>query len=336
VKILAYLADETFAKMAALLEHARSADFELEFLPRSSLGRNGRKKALDSFVYLDAEGLDTDRVLGLGSRLGEFGCVGWGVLDRGGTVDDPARLFFEGARDYVGPQLLKATATRNSTQAKPAQHRSAFNADRISVALTTAGLIGGNDLKLPPPFPGWDRLEEGTGVVVRFCYAAIGNQHELLERIGEKRLFKLREDFVAFLGPWAAECGGIVWIRVGSGNLLLFPPADEGINPVLAAFRILLDRALIGYEVFRLETPLSFRFAFHAGRTMWRKPGATGDVVSEDVNFIFHLGARASPDGLIVVTECAESLVPACLRDLFVPGGDYEGRALFASKRFKD
>ena len=171
---------------------------------------------------------------------------------------------------------------------------------------------------------------------MRFCYAAIGNQHELMERIGEKRLFKLREDFAGFLGPWAAECGGIVWIRDGSGNLLLFPPADEGINPVLAAFRLLLDRALIGYEVFRLETPLSFRFAFHEGHTMWRKPGSTGNVVSEDVNFIFHLGAKASPDGLIVVTDCAESIVPTCLRDLFASGGDFEGRALLASKRFRD
>lgn len=336
MKLLAYLADETFDKLAALLERACPADIELEALPRSSLGRSGRKKAPESFVYLDAEGLDTDRVLDLGSRLGEFRCLGWGVLDRGGSVDDPARLFFAGARDYVGPKPLKAAASRIAQQAKPTRHQARFDADRVAKALAAAGLIFQAETQIHSHFLGWDRLEEGTGVVVRFCYAALANQLELLERIGEKRLFKLREDFAAFLAPWAAECGGIVWIREGTGNLLLFPPVDEGINPVLAAFRLLLDRALVGYEVFRLETPLSFRFAFHSGRTMWRKPGSTGDVVSEDVNFIFHLGARASPDGVIVVTESAESLVPACLRDLFASGGDYEGRTLLVSKRLRD
>ncbi|MDA8426266.1 MAG: hypothetical protein M0Z80_09005 [Treponema sp.] len=333
MKILAYIADEGLARLAAVLERALPADAELEVLPRSSLGKSARKKAPQSFVYLDAEGLEPEKLLEFGSRLEGYGCAGWGVLDRGGTVEDPAGLFFAGAGDYLGPPLLKAQVARG---ADPRKRKPALDADRVSRALAAAGLAGEEPAPVSQPFPGWDKLEEGTGVVVRFCYAALANQRELLERIGETRLNKLREDFAAFLGPWAAECGGLVWIREGSGNLLLFPPADEGINPALAAFRLLLDRALIGYEVFRLETPLSFRFAFHAGRTMWRKPGSTGDVVSEDVNFIFHLGSRASPDGSIVVTECAESLLHPCLRDLFSPSGDYEGRALLASKRFRD
>ncbi|HUW41031.1 MAG TPA: hypothetical protein VMV90_08455 [Rectinemataceae bacterium] len=333
MKILAYIADEGLSRLAAVLERALPADAELEVLPRSGLGRNGRKKVPKTFVYLDAEGLTPEKILELGSRLDDYGCSGWGVLDRSGTVEDPAGLFFAGAGDYVGPPLLKAPTARAAGANK---RRSAFDADRVSRALAAAGIAGEEPAAARPPFPGWDKLEEGTGVAVRFCYAALANQRELLERIGETRLNKLREDFAAFLGPWAAECGGLVWIREGGGNLLLFPPTDEGINPVLAAFRLLLDRVLIGYEVFRLETPLSFRFAFHAGRTMWRKPGSTGDVVSEDVNFIFHLGSRASPDGTIVVTECAENLVPLCLRDLFSPSGDYEGRQLLASKRFRD
>ena len=177
---------------------------------------------------------------------------------------------------------------------------------------------------------------EGADVPVRFCYAAVGNQKSLLERIGEKRLDKLREDFAAFLEPWSKECGGIVWIRETAGSLLLFPPRDEGMNPVLAAFRLLLDRALIGYEVFKLEVPLTFRFAFHAGRTMWRKPGATGSIVAEDVNFVFHLGMKAAGDGYILVSDDARTSIPSSLGDLFAPAGDFEGRSLIASRRFKD
>ena len=97
-----------------------------------------------------------------------------------------------------------------------------------------------------------------------------------------------------------------------------------------------LDRALIGYEVFKLEVPLTFRFAFHAGHTQWRKPGATGNVISEDVNFVFHLGMKAAGDGYILASADAERAVPECLRELFSEAGDYEGRSLIASRKFKD
>ncbi|HTX71987.1 MAG TPA: hypothetical protein VMC79_04105 [Rectinemataceae bacterium] len=336
MRLLAYIADESIRRLSPVLERACPPDLELEILPRSSFGRSAKKKAPGSFVYVDAEGLDTDHVLDLGARTSEAGCMGWGVLDRTGAVEDPARLFFGGATDYVSPLLLKAALSRIPATAKKSGSAAVFNETRLRSALTAAGFASSEEPDSVETFPGWKRLTEGEAVAVRFCYAAIGNQRELLERIGETRLYRLREDFAAFLNPWAAECGGLVWIREAIGSLLLFPPVDEGMNPILAAFRLLLDRALIGYEVFRLETPLSFRFAFHAGRTMWRKPGSTGDVVSEDVNFIFHLGARASPDGMIVVTESSESMIPTCLRDLFSIAGDFEGKSLISSRRFRD
>ncbi len=267
-------------------------------------------------------------MLELASRLDGLECGGWGVIDRKGETGDPAAYFFSGACDYVGPALFKA----------------GLGPERFAEALAYAG----GPAEAPPEesagevpngrasFPGWAALEEGVEISARFCYAAIGNQKGLLERIGEKRLDKLREDFAAFLEPWSKECGGIVWIRENAGCLLLFPPQDEGMNPVLAAFRLLLDRALIGYEVFKLEVPLSFRFAFHAGRTTWQKPGSTGRVVAEDVNFIFHLGGKAAGDGYIVTSTDADKAVPASIRDLFAAAGDFEGRSLIASKRFKD
>jgi hypothetical protein len=69
---------------------------------------------------------------------------------------------------------------------------------------------------------------------------------------------------------------------------------------------------------------------------MWRKPGATGKIVAEDVNFAFHLGTKAAGDGYILASTDAEGAIPACLRDLFSPAGDFEGRSLLASRRFKD
>ena len=309
-------------KLRAALERGLPEGSSLEILHLSAFARNWRKKSPGTFVWIDAAGLGEERLLELGGRLQEIESCAWGVADRGGEIADPAALFFAGSSDYLGPQLL----------------RSGLPPSRLEASLEFAGLAGPGPAagEPDPPFPGWSSLEQGEEVSVRFCYAALAGQKELLERIGEKRLNKLREDFASFLEPWSAECGGIVWIKDTGGCLVLFPPEDEGMNPVLAAFRLLLDRALVGYEVFHLETPLSFRFAFHAGTTMWRPPGYTGTVISADVNFVFHLGTKTVADGVILVSREAEVAVPVCLRDLFQSQGDYEGRDLIASKRFRD
>jgi hypothetical protein len=291
-----------------------------ELMTDSAFARNCKKKACDAFVYFDLA-LGRKRVLELASQLDEVEGCAWGLIDRAGEAADPASWFFEGACDYVGPALLKA----------------GLGPGRLNEALAYAGFAECEDDEAPEAqaaaFPGWAELAE---VAVRFCYAAIGDQKGLLERIGEKRLDKLRDDFAAFLEPWSRECGGIVWIKESAGCLVLFPPQDESMNPVLAAFRLLLDRALIGYEVFKLEAPLTFRFAIHAGHTMWRKPGATGSVVAEDVNFVFHLGMKAGVDGSILVSGDASRSVPASLGDLFSPSSSFEGRSVQASRRFRN
>jgi hypothetical protein len=329
MRILVYAADPADRKLARFLREAlaRGPGLELEVLPFSGFARTWKKKAPGAFIYFDADaGLDRARLLDIASKLSTAEGCSWGLVDRAGTIDDPAALFFMGAKDYIGPRLFRAGLSPERLERLLAYAGAAADRRRGETAAEAAEV----------PFPGWNGLVEGDEIRVRFCYAAVGNQRELLERIGENRLNKLKEDFASFLETWAKECGGIEWIREKSGNLLLFPPRDEGMNPILAAFRLLLDRALIGYEVFRLETPLTFRFAFHAGSTMWRPPGATGTVVSDDVNFIFHLGTKAAEDGAIQVSDEAERWVPACLRDLFSPAGDFEGRSLFSSKRFRD
>jgi hypothetical protein len=320
MRILICSAEPEDKKLAAFAARSLSSYGTVEIIADSTFSRSGKKKASNSFIYFDS-GLGKERILELASKLEGIELCAWGVIDRAGESPDPAVFFFAGASDYVGAQLFKA----------------GFGPERLGGALAYSGLAkSASDEVEAGVFPGWTKLEEGAEIPVRFCYAAIGNQKSLLERIGEKRLDKLREDFAAFLESWSKECGGIVWIRETTGCLLLFPPRDEGMNPLLAAFRLLLDRALIGYEVFKLEVPLTFRFAFHVGHTMWRKPGATGNIVAEDVNFAFHLGTKAAGDGYVLVSTDAKRAIPDCLEDLFSSAGDFEGRSLIASRRFKD
>ncbi len=294
----------------------------LETLPLRGLKRAVQKPLEADLVYLDAGGVSEASLYRYASALSASGKVPWGVLDPDGNLVDPARAFFLGAKDYAGPGALGGGITEQ----------------RLRDIRAFAGLVSAAPGTPVPAkrFPGWDNLQEGAEIAVRFCYVSVGDPEGLRERIGEKRLRKLREDFAGFMASWAVECGGIAWMRDPEGTLLLFPERDEGTSPILAAFRLILDRALVGYEMFRLEVPLTFRFSFHAGRTVWRRPGSTGTIVSGDVNFIFHLGAKYCSDGRITLSAETESSIPAPIRDLFLPAGDFEGRRILASRRFRD
>ncbi|NLJ47885.1 MAG: hypothetical protein GX430_15160 [Treponema sp.] len=308
------------AREESALRAAFPADASLEILPLRGLKRTMQKPSTADMVYLNVRGIGEAGMCKHAPVLASAGKLLWGILDPEAELADPARAFFLGAKDYLGPGAL----------------RSGFSGQRLAQIRGFAGM----ELPKPPEpakrFPGWDRIPEGSELAVRFCYVSVGDPEGLRERIGEKRLRKLREDFAEFMASWAAECGGIAWMRDPEGTLLLFPERDEGTSPVLAAFRMILDRALIGYEVFRLEVPLTFRFSFHAGKTVWRRPGSTGTIVSGDVNFIFHLGAKYCSDGRITLSEETESSIPAPIRDLFLPAGDFEGRRILASRRFRD
>jgi len=298
------------------------ADVSFEILPIRGLKRALDKVDTSGIVYLDTREIGEAGIRKHASALSSCGPLAWGVLDPGGIVQDIAGLFFLGAKDYIGPSLA----------------RTPLSADRLRAVRSFAGIDPASclDTNSVQRFPGWKKLEEGSEIVARFCYASLGDPEGLREKIGEKRLTKLREDYSGFMGSWAAECGGVAWMRDTEGTLLLFPEIDEGTNPILGAFRLLLDRALVGYEVFSLEVPLTFRFAFHSGKTVWRRPGATGTIVSGDVNFIFHLGSRFCSDGRITLSADMEALIPSTISDLFVPAGDFEGRRVLASRRFKD
>lgn len=321
MRLLICSADTGSRKLTSFLRKSGLSDADVEILSPTSFSRSVKTKARGAFVYFFLPELGERKALALAAKLSAVEDLPWGVIDCDGEAEDPAAFFFAGARDYIGPRLFK----------KGAQPK------RLARAATFAMAQGScSDDRGAQSFAGWDTLAEGEQFEARFCYAALADQEGLRERIGEIRLGKLKDEFASFLESWSKESGGILWIREAGGCLLLFPPTDAQTNPILSAFKLLLDRMLIGYEVFRLQVPLSFRFAFHAGRAPWRKRGATGTVVSDDVNYVFHLGQRTSSDGLIVVSEKAEKSIPPCLRDLFSRAGSFEGRQIHVSRRFSD
>jgi hypothetical protein len=88
-------------------------------------------------------------------------------------------------------------------------------------------------------------------------------------------------------------------------------------------------------EKLGLTNPVEFTFALHYGQTTFQAPGKTGAVISESVNYIFHLGIkRANPGRLTISKDMPEEVLPDGLRDFFMDVEEFEGISIRHSRRF--
>lgn len=276
--------------------------------------------------YLDVTGLEAAeqrrRVALLRERSGN---AAWGILDPKGCCPDPAALFHLGAADYLGPQACKKGLSKARIKAVLA-----FNGDDPE----GAGLDPKARIE-EYPFAGWSSLKRGAPLPFYFLYVGVEGAAGLKRVLGEAGYAAFRERLRAYLRQILAEADSLLWIESESSGLFLIPPSRKKAQAAVeACLRGLLNAPIIGYERLGMSIPISLAFALHFGSSAFEAPGKTGTIVSEDVNFIFHLGSKAAPANRVTLSQAAEQAIPERLGELFGPSGAFEGQRLISSARF--
>lgn len=320
----AFKKNASFPGMAALAKHSPDGG-DLSYLDLSGLAPADFKKAL-------------------GQLKKRCGGEPWGIIDPKGSVADPAAFFFEGASDYLGPGALKAPVPRRLQSA----------ASWRAAAGGTAGSAGGGaakgeakaapdaglpktGIKLPPAkFPGWKAIPSGKTMPFYLLYCSLQGKTALGSRLGEAAHAQMRQRLLAYLVPQFQEAEGLIWMDSGKDCLFLLPPRTKCAGAAVeACLRLLVSAPLISIETLGLSIPANFVFALHYGPVSYKPPGKTGTVVSDAVNFIFHLGAKkAEPGRLSISGELPDNTVPPALESSFISAGEYEGRRIWHTKKF--
>lgn len=256
--------------------------------------------------------------------------LSWGVIDPNGTIKDPAEIFFAGACDFLGKALLEAggvTAARLRKTAGFAERLRQGPVEPKAVEAREAPQEAEEDFS-------WETLEEGREYTFGFFFVRIGNVEFLRRKVGEARLHQLREDLSLFLASWTAEAKGHVWMTADNAILTLFPFDGLAFPGAQYGIKLLLNKDLYTLEALNLDLPLSLHVALHIGKTLYRRPGQTGGVISDAVNSIFHLGQKYAKEEAVYLTADVLPFVPDGLKGLFVQAGVYEGRNICRSKVF--
>ena len=287
-------------------------------------------------VYLDITGLTPAEIKKAIVSLKRNECF-WGIIDPKGEAEDPAAFFFDGASDYIGPKTAKdlskkrlaaALSWRSSgLLAKAADEKTEKTEIPIPIKKKTF---------LPGKFEGWKSVRPGTTYPFFFMLVSITGKSNLRTMIGEGsfNIVKTRLRDVLERELWEADA--LLWIETEYNTLYLIPSKPEnGKTCIEAALKMILNSRVITIEDLGLSIQVDFTFSLHYGETIYQTPGKTGKVISETVNYVYHLGARkAEPGRLTISDEVPEDAIPDGLKDFFIDAGTFENIPVKHSKRF--
>lgn len=314
-------------------------DTWIKRLPLSVKDKRGFLRAVDheinagDQIYLDISGLSQDQLkksIGLLKKGKTF----WGIIDPKGSHADPALLFFEGASDYIGHTTVKKGLDKKRFALALSWARSGTT-NKISGAVETDS-IKRKTIKLPAgKFEGWKYIRLGVEGSFFFLFISLKGATNLRAMLGETAFIPVRNRLREVLNQELLEADALLWMETETNSLFLVPPKQaSGMAAIEAALKMALNSRLIAIEKLGLSIPVDFTFAFHYGKTLFQAPGKTGTVISESVNYIFHLGLKKAEAGRLTISgDVPEEALPDGLKDLFIPAGAFEGIPISHSKR---
>jgi hypothetical protein len=299
-------------------------------------------------TYFDVSGVPDDELKKTLNQLKKC-CKDslWGIIDPEGNIKDSAALFFDGACDYLGPGFLKEKDEMDSKRLKEVLvWRKNFVKTAVSEAESGAkeskSDAGGGFLKsgvkLPAvsSFSSWKKIEAGKTMSSYLLYCSLQGKIPLDSRLDEKTIAQIHKRFLSHLEDHLQESDGLLWMNTGKDCLFLIPPrakcAEEAIK---ACVGMVVSAPQIVLETLAIKIPANIIFALHYGSITYKQPGKTGTVVSDAINFVFHLGAKkAEPGRLTLSGELPDVTVPKSMQDLFAAAGEFEGRKVWHTKKF--
>lgn len=333
-------------KLFAELKHSSNGDHhnELVAVAPGKLCEALDGAHQDSFFYLDAASFSDGDLWAAVRRVHERYPRRVGVFDPEGLIHDPARVFFLGGADYITKSVVEETISsqrfaetmrfveasgglveRREERGGGGQRPEASEVLLSSPEPPTREIVSGRD---------WSEVRTGEEYTFWFLYAkldesdryAVQRSDEYAEQVDRR----FRDQLLAETGRF----GGRVWMWKRFSGLLLFPYDGKRCMPIIPVFRLFMNRVIHTVERSTGKNVLSFRVAVHVGNTEYRAAGDTGEVVSEDVNFVYHLGERHTGSGEMTITRAALSFVPEGLQRFFVERGPFEGHETYAMHRF--
>lgn len=318
-----YLFSDSQSTFKKLSQTRKTKALTLTVLPFSDLDKQFKKNGFADAVYVDLSKKNDAAVKKALTALSKQKDIICGVIDPEGRITDPATLFHDGFADYLGKNTLAqgldakrlnrvlTFARRNLPQAEEPEEQAAALSDIISSG------------------KGWKYVKPGTEYTFCFMFVELDLTYEWKNKSGKIHLSKVSADFLKFIQKSVEPYQGNVWLWGEFGGIILFPFDGTSVDAIQLCYKLILNRTIISVEDFRYSTPVSIRMALDIGNTVYQKRGETGGIVSDTINFMFHLGKKFLPPGNFYLTDRSRRYIPKGMGGCFQKAGVFENVEIY-------
>ncbi len=296
----------------------KSKDITVHFFSPSEIKKILKNTEHGSILYVDVSDMSTDERTKTMKYLAKLENYRYGIIDRKNVIHDIAELFHNNACDYMGKELLKEEIAPKRIKTIETYRDILLPEEEQNPAISNYILSGNN----------WNAIKTGQEYTFCMMFIELDNQKGLMKSMGASHIEKTIASFRKYLEKYFSPLQGQIWMWMDFGGLILFPFNGEKCDAILASFRMILNRHIICIEDIDINTVLSFKIALNIGNTVYRKKGDTGNIISDSINSIFHLGQKYTPPGNFYLTREVFEYAPAGLKKMFLDAGEYEGREI--------
>lgn len=282
-----------------------------------------------TFCYLDVSAIEESKIDGYLRSLKKKENVLYGIVDPRGKIKDVARLFHDGAVDYLNRQSLESGVGMNRLKIildyAQGVHPTVLAAAAASAEATRRApyILSGSD---------WSSVVPGGEYTFSMMFIELDGKDQMEKRYGPQNLSAALSSFRTYVDGFVKKFGGRLWMWFSFGGIVLFPFDAKNCPALTCGFRLMLFKHLYDVEGSHFPHFLSFRIALQIGNTPYTEQN-TGHIVSDSLNSIFHLGQQFVGPGNFCVTEEAMQFGHPALRDYFVAAGTFEGRQILRMRR---
>ncbi len=271
------------------------------------------------FTYLDLSSFtpaEKKKLISYVTRQQKFD---YGILDPETWVKDPAALFHKGASDYIPGRALSGE----------------LSTKRIKSAIGFYFMESAED-KEEDADPGpveihettWETIVEGNSYTFILMFIEIDMIKDWASHSGKSHINDVMDHFYHHLEKVITPLHGRIWIRTEYGALILFPFSGSTGHIIIECFKLQLNKIISSAEEYPYKTILSYKIALDIGTTQYLTRGNTGNIISDSVNYIFHLGHQYTPKGNFYLTNRIYADIPPGLLDYFTSAGNFQGKTI--------
>ena len=303
---------------------SKNNKFNINHLPVNLLKKTLKAIQEQSLVYIDISGLN-DKINSTLSYLSKTNNIFFGIIDLKGLITDIQYIVSLGAADYVNKESYKTAFTDKRFKdviAYLKKYRKDYSEVKISIQKPEEYIVSKN---------GWKNISENNDFAFSIMFIEFDGIEEMKKKYGVTNLKTAINTFKNYILRHIELFGGKIWIWNGFGGIILFPFNGNECKSVFSGFRLMLYKHIYDIEESIFPNFISFRIALHLGNINYKEKN-TGKIISNPINYIFHLGRKFTKPGNFFLTEDVFNYSPEPLKPFFTLNKNFEGKSIYKMK----